>query len=260
MSSSTCKLALNQEACGQPTKFVGDGDMIVSEFNGTPIPSNISVIPQAEKPLVSASLECHVPPSNNSTDSSGIYFGHFRPNIPQRCMEAFHQYFYDAHPFLPPRHHLLQMLKINPTDHLQAAIYYIGSRYVPGASTTSFALEFESFLSGNKPAPKDASLVQAMLLFALGLDGNNERQKAIEILIKAQSLAVELGMNRREYAVNNGRGSLVREESLRRTWWELYVVGIMMAGFHGSEMFHHKEALSNVYLPCEEKEFASGVG
>jgi hypothetical protein len=174
-------------------------------------------------------------------------------------MEAFYQYFYDAHPFLPPRHHLLQVLKTNSMDHLQTAIYYVGSRYVSGASAASFAIEFESFLLGTKPAPKDESMVQAMLLFALGLDGNNEQTKAIEILIKAQNLAVELGMNRREFTMVNGRGSSAYEESLRRTWWELYVVSTMMTGFHGSEIFHQQDPLSNVPLPCEEKEFASGV-
>lgn len=102
-------------------------------------------------------------------------------------------------------------------------------------------------------------MVQAMLLFALGLDGNNDQKRSIEILIKAQSLAVELGMNQREYAVANGRGSPICEESLRRTWWELYVVSIMVAGFHGRGTFHLRDTITNVPVPCEEKEFASGV-
>jgi hypothetical protein len=56
-------------------------------------------------------------------------------------------------------------------------------------------------------------MVQAMLLYALGLDSNNDQKRAIEILTKAQNLAVELGMNRREYAVANGGGSQFCEES-----------------------------------------------
>lgn len=205
------------------------------------------------------SLSLDLPLVSNEADSPGLYTRLFKPNYPQRCMEAFYQYFYDAHPFMPPRHQLLQLLKQTPMEHLQTAICYVGSRFVPGSPTSSFALEFESYLLGTKPAPKNASMVQAMLLFALGLDGNNDRRKAIEILTKAQDLAEELGMNRREYAVVNGQGSPVCEESLRRTWWELYVVSIMVAAFHGTGTFHHRDALSNVPLPCEEKEFASGV-
>lgn len=85
-------------------------------------------------------------------------------------------------------------------DHLQSAMCYVGSRYVSGSPTASFRLDFESYLLPTSTAPKDAFMVQAMLLFALGLDGNNEQKRAVEILIRAQNLAVELGMNRREYS------------------------------------------------------------
>jgi Fungal specific transcription factor domain len=220
--------------------------------------SNMVVIsPAVAEGVVSSAL--NYPPVSKEIDCNGIYFGIFRPNYQQRCMDAFYHYFYDAHPFLPPRHQLLQLLKTNPMEHLQTAMCYIGSRYVSGLSTEAYALEFESYLSDCKPAPKDASMVQAMLLFALGLDGNKEREKAIEVLTKAQALAAGLGMNQREYAVINGRGSSVCEESLRRSWWELYVVSVMAAGFHGRATFHRQDSLSNVPLPCEEKEFASGV-
>jgi hypothetical protein len=220
--------------------------------------SNMVVIsPPVTERVVSSTLDYL--PASNHTDSNKIYFGLFRPNYHQRCMDGFYHYFYDAHPFLPPRHQLLQLLKINPMEHLQTAMCYVGSRYVSGQLTEAYALELESYLSDCKPAPKDASMVQAMLLFALGLDGNKEPEKAIEVLIQAQSLAVELGMNQREYAVINGRGSSVYEESLRRSWWELYVVSIMVAGFHGSGTFHRRDTLPNIQLPCEEKEFATGV-
>jgi hypothetical protein len=198
-------------------------------------------------------------PASSNADANGTYFGAIRPNYRQRCFDAFYHYFYDAHPFLPPRHHLLHLFKTAPVECLQTSICYVGSKFVNGAPTTSFVLEFEAYLQETKTAPKDASMVQAMLLFALGLDGNNERKRAVEILIKAQNLAVELGMNRREYAFINGRASPVYEESLRRTWWELYVVSILMPGFHGIESFHHWDPLSDVSLPCEEKEYDTGV-
>jgi hypothetical protein len=66
-------------------------------------------------------------------------------------------------------------------------------------------------------------------------------------------------MNRREYAVANGGGSPICEESLRRTWWELYVVSVMVAGFHGRATFHLRDTVSHMPLPCEEEYFASGV-
>jgi hypothetical protein len=173
-------------------------------------------------------------------------------------MEAFCHYFYEAHPFLPPRHQLLEILKVNRKNDLENAICYIGARYVARTSAPSFSKDFDSFLS-RQDLPKEASTVQALLLYALGLDGNNEREKGVEVLIKAQNLALELGMNQHEYALLHGRGSPFCEESLRRTWWELYTVSVMMAGFHGKRTCHLNGIVTTVPLPCGEKDFASGV-
>ncbi|KAH7348563.1 hypothetical protein BKA65DRAFT_584300 [Rhexocercosporidium sp. MPI-PUGE-AT-0058] len=180
-------------------------------------------------------------------------------NIRRRCMEAFFQYFYDAHPFLPPRQQLLEAFKVGPPmDHLETAMAYIGSRYVRGASPASYSLDLDCFVL-QQDLPRDASTVQTMLLFALGLDGNNERKKAVEVLIKAQRFALELGMNQQEYATINGRGSPICEESIRRTWWELYVVSVMVAAFHGKRACQVSGVISTTPLPCEEKDFVNGV-
>jgi Fungal specific transcription factor domain len=230
----------------------------------TTVISNISCSSTAFIPPVAEGTLCSpsdLPPATNDADSNGLYSRIFRPNYAQRCMEAFYQYFYDTHPFMPPREQLVQLLKTNSLGHLQTAICYVGSRYVSGSSAGSYALEFESYLSGANHAPKDASMVQSMLLFALGLDGYNEGKRAIEVIIRAQNMAIELGMNQREFAMIHCQGSPVCEESLRRTWWELYVVSIMLSGFHGCivPVIHHRDVLSTVPLPCEEKEFSSGV-
>ncbi|CZR56433.1 related to Zn(II)2Cys6 transcriptional activator [Phialocephala subalpina] len=174
----------------------------------------------------------------------------------QRCIDAFYHYFHGSHPFLPPRHHFLQVAKGRPTDHLLTAMCYLGSRYLTGAYTASYAPELELLVLA--PPAEDASVVQAMLLYALGLDGGGEQTKAVDILVKAQHLALKIGMNTREYAIVNGQGSPVCEESLRRSWHELYVVCVMAAGFHGRRPFHVQDLKSAVPLPCEEREFGTG--
>ncbi|KAG9241621.1 hypothetical protein BJ878DRAFT_545062 [Calycina marina] len=218
-------------------------------------PLSFASVPSVAEKESSSSLE--FPLLTVNADSDDFYSRLFQPKNYEQCIEGFFQYFYNAHPFLLPRHQHLQIFETNPANHLRVAMCYVGSRYVYGSSQSSFALEFESYLRSESAALKDASMVQAMLLFALGLDGDNNQTRAVEILIKTQSLAVELGMNEREYAVLNGRGSAICEESLRRTWWELYVVSIMMAGFHGRGIFQLR-IMSTVPLPCEAKYFASG--
>jgi hypothetical protein len=173
-------------------------------------------------------------------------------------MEAFFQHFSSSHPFLPPRHEMHRLLKTYPMHHLETAICFVGSRYLPRAPSASFAEELDSLLLVSD-SPREGSTVQALLLFALGLDSDNDQKKSSDVLFKAETLALELGMNHQEYAVINGLGSSIYEESLRRTWWELYVVRIMMAGFHQRGTFYPRNIMSTVPLPCEEREFAAGV-
>ncbi|KAG9228510.1 hypothetical protein BJ875DRAFT_526514 [Amylocarpus encephaloides] len=249
-------------ARGFHSKQTSSTNSPIKAIVGDSKPKNLDVLGIASVPVVedepfSSLLEFPLATANPNLDD--LYTRRSYPNYHEQCIDGFFQYFYHAHPFLPPRHQLLQILQTNPVNHLQTAMYYVGSRYVYGQSQSSFALEFESYLRPESAGPKDASMVQAMLLFALGLDTDNNQARAVEVLIKAQSLAMELGMNQREYAILNGRGSALCEESLRRTWWELYVVSILVAGFHGKDIFYSRSLVSTVPVPCEATEFASGI-
>ena len=103
----------------------------------------------------------------------------------QRCVEGFFQSFHHSHPFLAPREYTINLLTRRPIPHLQAAISYIGSHYVSTSLTTNLALELETLLSSPDIAI-DGFLVQALLLFVIGLDGNKEQSKALEVLARAQ--------------------------------------------------------------------------
>lgn len=145
-----------------------------------------------------------------------------------------------------------------PMDCLLAAMRYVGSFYVSQAPTTALGLEAERAIY-HADCPKDALRVQAMLILTIGLDGYTYQEKALQILLDAQDLAVALGMNKRDFAFLNSNGSHMLEESWRRTWWELYIVDGMIAGVHQKSDFRMKDMPADVLLPCEEKEYFSGV-
>ncbi|KAH6665093.1 hypothetical protein B0J14DRAFT_660776 [Halenospora varia] len=179
-------------------------------------------------------------------------------SLHERCVEAFFHYFHNSHPFLPPRKELLQFLHINRIEPLQVAILYIGSQYVVPAATSAFAMRLEAFVS-EAHLLKSWSMVQTLLLFTLGLDRGGNQARAGKILVKARELALDIGMNHSDYSILNGRGSSICEESLRRTWWELYVVTILFAGLHGKASGDVRGMTNaTVPLPCEEHEFAAG--
>jgi hypothetical protein len=179
-------------------------------------------------------------------------------DLRERCIEAFYYHFYPAHPFFLPRSSYYALRKEKPISHVEAAMQYVGSFYVPQAPTLTLGLEAERAIY-HGDCRNDGFRVQAMLILAIGLDGYTYQEKALQILLDAQDLAVEIGMNKREFAILNGNGSEFLEESWRRTWWELYIVDGMVAGVHQRSTFRMKEMPADVLLPCEEKEFQSGV-
>jgi len=135
---------------------------------------------------------------------------------------------------------------------------YVGSFYIAQAPTAALALEAERGVYDAK-CPQDGYRVQALLILAIGLDGYTFQEKALQILMDAQNLALDIGMNARDFASLNSNGSDVLEESWRRTWWELFVVDGMIAGVHQRSSFRLNEIVSDVALPCEDREYTSGV-
>ncbi|KAF4632959.1 hypothetical protein G7Y89_g5163 [Cudoniella acicularis] len=198
------------------------------------------------------------PASNFGTNNSESLQKGTSDALHSRCIEAFFHYFYDSHPFLPPRNELLQFLQINDLPHLELSILYIGSQHVAPAATSIFGHQLETYFRQDNNS-KDWSMVQSLILYALGRDRNGDQGIAAKSLTEARNLALALGMNHSEYAMLNGRGSPICEESLRRTWWELYIVSIMFAGFHGkTSSGWDGYIVSSLPLPCEERGFACG--
>lgn len=178
-------------------------------------------------------------------------------DLRERCIEAFYYHFYPAHPFVLPRTSYYALRKEKPLAHLEAAMRYVGSFYVPQAPTISLGLEAERIIY-HVDCRDDGFRVQAMLILAIGLDGYTYQEKALQVLLDAQDLALKIGMNKREYAMVNG-GSDILEESWRRTWWDMYCVDGMIAGVHQRSTFRMKDMVADVLLPCEEKEFECGT-
>lgn len=78
----------------------------------------------------------------------------------------------------------------------------------------------------------------------------------------AIELALELGMNLKEFSESSYDGTQagkIQAECWRRTWWELYYLDGLLAGFHQKDTFKLWTMPCTVPLPCEEKEYATGV-
>lgn len=144
---------------------------------------------------------------------------------------------------------------------LLPVIRFVASFFAQSAPTETFKLEAEAALFTNTP-PRNAFTVQALLLFAIALHSDNDQEKSAEVRDAAIELAIDLGMNMREFSESSNDGSpagRVLAESLRRTWWELYYLDGLLAGFHQKDSFKLWSVLCTVPLPCEEKDYVAGV-
>ncbi|KAL2270354.1 hypothetical protein VTJ83DRAFT_2538 [Remersonia thermophila] len=185
------------------------------------------------------------------------------PTLAERCFDAFYHYFHAGHPFVLPRDHFLRLLKdgsASPNVGLVlAAMKYIGSLYVESAGPAKATYLDDALRLCYQPGvAHDGFLVQALLLLTIGLDGQCDQAKARELLADCERFAIDIGLHKRDFAVQRGRGNPVLEESWRRTWWDLYVCDGMIAGVHRITKFLLFDVDTDVGLPCEEQQYLSG--
>lgn len=181
-------------------------------------------------------------------------------SLPEKCIDSFYHNFFASHPFVLPKRHLLA-LPMEPTiETLFAAIRWVGSLFLPEASSVRQTLYETAYQRIYAPeTTSDGFIVQAMVLLIVALDGNCEQEKARHILADVETIAVQLGLPSKTFSVVNGRGMAVMEESWRRTWWDLFIVDGMVAGVHRVTNFLLYDIVSDVPLPCEEHQYLSGV-
>jgi hypothetical protein len=177
---------------------------------------------------------------------------------PSTATSAFFAFFAPSHPFLPSMARTTELIREKGLFHLDLAIQFLGSFYIPSSPTQKYRDNLAGTLLQQSP-PKDGFAVQALLLFALGLHANGEEEPASQALYTAISIAMDIGMNHGEFAISFSGGSPVLAESWRRTWWELYVMNGMFAGVNPHVKFQLRDVPSTVPLPCEEKQFVSSV-
>ena len=191
---------------------------------------------------------------------------HHAPIVPvttiaDKCLDSFYYHYYASHPFMLPREYFFRHIRETgqKLEHLQAAMRYVGSLFIDVGPARASYLDEALRLTYSPSTPKDGFLVQALLLLIVALDGSCQQDKARDLLTDCERIAVELGMNTRQFANIHGRGNPMLEESWRRTWWDLYVIDGMVAGVHRVTNFLLFDLAADVALPCEESEYLLGV-
>lgn len=184
------------------------------------------------------------------------------PVLSANLLQLYYAYFHSAHPLcLPPKF----FHKISP-QHLSVVLpvmRFVGSFFARTAPTERFREDAERVLfTANAPPPKNAFTVQALTLFAIGLHSDNDQVRCAEVKDVAIEMALDLRMNYKDFSDSsrdNTETGRVLAECWRRTWWELYFLDGLLAGFHQKDHFKLWSVPCTVPLPCEELDYIRGV-
>ncbi|KAL4960832.1 Zn(II)2Cys6 transcription factor [Aspergillus stella-maris] len=168
-------------------------------------------------------------------------------------VDIYYQNFHPSHPILPPIRFLYQR-RLAP--FLEQVIKFVGAHFTSAASSETYRPNIEIIVMEQEGSVEK---VQALLILAIVLHSRNERAKAGECLVAAVDLAFELGLHTRDFAITIGEGDPIREECLRRTYWELFIIEAMLTalGLQPTPRTHNIQL--EVPLPCEERIYQDGL-
>lgn len=175
---------------------------------------------------------------------------------------TFYKTFHRFHPFVLPHRHLslfysqstAAQVRLQP---LIAVIRLIGHLY--STKELSHPLQDAVEASLSVAEETDPFTTQSRLLFSIVLFWHRFNREARREMDAAVSMARDVGMFLREYALEHGGGSPVLAESWRRTWWMLFIVDAYYAGTLGTLNLAIVDVDATAELPCEEAEYESGV-
>lgn len=171
-----------------------------------------------------------------------------------RLLNLFYTHFFAAHPFLVPRPWYATQ---RYPAYLDLVVCFAGQHY---ATTMSEASALQDAVSSamTEPDEQTPSRVQALVLYAIILHACQQPREAVACIARAASIALHLGMNEPTFAREKSAGSPLVEESMRRTWWELYTVDIYFAAIHRLPTHHTASAKPLPFLPCAQVEYEAG--
>ncbi|KAL4968103.1 Zn(II)2Cys6 transcription factor [Aspergillus stella-maris] len=165
-------------------------------------------------------------------------------------IQLYYQNFHRSHPVMVPRKALDSICYIAPS-HIFSIMRYIGAHYYPN-TTLKEKYRQAAFACLSDPTMHEGFQVQAVLLLAIVEHADCHEQSAHQLIQAAASIALDIGLNKSSYAMDNSFGHAVLEESWRRTYWELYVVDGLMAAMGQQRPFHLYKEPVNMPLPCAE--------
>ncbi|KAL2871659.1 uncharacterized protein BJX67DRAFT_342759 [Aspergillus lucknowensis] len=234
--------------------------------SSTQLPAESS-IPQPQQPLPPLPVRVASQPGSDDRSTSEPATGSLHSDtlgdssLSEQFFSQYYSFFHSSQPCVLPLWALKRRLASDgrPLQTLVSVVQYIGSVFAKSVISASMKAEAEQAVASiGVNAPITGFDVQATLLLSIAIYWGDEPEKALGLLDRAIAMALELGMNKREFAYENGNNDPLLEECWRRTWWQVYVTDAHIAGSTSVFPFRTSKVEMNVDLPCDEEEYESG--
>ncbi|OAG10591.1 uncharacterized protein CC84DRAFT_1184574 [Paraphaeosphaeria sporulosa] len=182
-----------------------------------------------------------------------------------QLLTQYYTYFHVSHPCVLPRWALETRIATDTgiADFLLPILFYIGSIFAQSVDSTSLAnAAFEAVKAGqlnSTGSTPNPYFIQALMLYSIAVYWCNEPERGRELLDECINGAFILGMHQKSFAEENSDGDPVLEESWRRTWWQIHVTDIHIAGSTHSYKGLSVKFPITTELPCEEEGYETGI-
>lgn len=168
-----------------------------------------------------------------------------------RLPRLYYENFHAAHPILVPSNCYNER---GYPKYVQVVVNFVGSHYIPSSPSQQYKEKVVAELTSNPE--RSPAMVQALLIYSIALYARGEFPEAQDALNSSIDLALELGMHQWGFAGSSHAERTIGAESMRRTWWELYVTDIFMSILLKTTSFRCSTVPPEVALPCEESAYA----
>lgn len=178
----------------------------------------------------------------------------------ERLLDIYYENYWAAYPVPLPMHHLNQR-RLNSNhgmDNLLLVLQYVGCIFAPWTRPEPHYEAAEKAL-GSTNLPRTPWNVQALMIFATAQLHTNRAPESRRSLDMATSIAMELCMNMKEFAVAYGEGNPVLEESWRRTYYFLALTDQHFSIIVNNPMCSLMNVPNLADLPCDDEFYESGV-
>ncbi|KAG9195049.1 hypothetical protein G6011_00169 [Alternaria panax] len=172
----------------------------------------------------------------------------------EQLVNLYYLNFHPSHPILLPRDMYWQQ---EYPRYLKAIVQFIGGHFSHTASLDDLRGSVTREFDQNH---KDTvEMVQAGLLYTIIIFAQNSSEQGQIMLDTTIEVALRLGMHQRDFVTTHAGVLTVLEESIRRTWYELYVMDGCIAALLRKSTFKTNTVNADVLLPCDDFTYEAGM-